>query len=82
MLFRSNAGITYLKTDFINSAFNYSKQAINFTTNTSLQNKLSIGVPANFLIKMKNNKIRFVILNGFVYDLQQQKGVVKNGIIV
>jgi len=77
-----NDGITYLKTDFINSAFDYSKQAINFTTNTSLQNKLNVGTPANFIIKKKNNKIRFVILNGFVYDVQQQKGVVKNGIIV
>jgi len=77
-----NDGITYLKTDLINSAFSYSKQGINFTTNPSLQNKLSVGVPANFIIKKENNEIRFTILNGFVYDVQQQKGVVKNGIIV
>lgn len=43
-------------------------------------NEIRIGSPANFVIKDKD-KIRYVVINGYVFDILKQEGEIYNGII-
>ena len=46
----------------------------------SIVNKIDIDIPANFIIK-KQNKIKYVILNGFIFDMNLREGNIKNGLV-
>ena len=41
---------------------------------------IKIGADATFLLK-KNDKVVYAIVNGFIYYLNENKNMVKNGIV-
>ncbi len=46
----------------------------------SIINKIDIDIPANFIIK-KEDEIKYVILNGFIFDMNLKEGNIKNGLV-
>lgn len=72
-------GITSVVVENIDKDLKYSKYPINICSEyTDYFSKLSINQPADFIIK-ENGKIRFLIINGFVYDLLSGKNTIING---
>ncbi|MBN1637449.1 MAG: hypothetical protein JW866_00665, partial [Ignavibacteriales bacterium] len=55
---------------------------INILTKENQKNnkEIRIGSPANFIIKDKD-KLRYAVVNGYVFDILKQKGEIYNGII-
>lgn len=74
-------GITCLRLKQIESTKDYSNCGINFVSNNSFENKLKINSPANILIKSEN-QIVYVVVNGFVYNVNGNSGQIKNGVII
>ncbi len=74
-------GVTCLQTERIESVDNFSNTGINFVSNQTFNNKIKINSPSNLVIK-SDNEIVYVIVNGFIYNVKQNTGIVSNGIIV
>ena len=61
---------------------NFTKFPINIILNEQkFNNEIELDNPANFLIK-DGDRIRFVVVNGFVFDLISGKNLIKNGLII
>jgi len=82
-----NQGFTAvkLKNDSLskeNSSLQYSSFPINLVSGESHSNeKIEIEGPADFLIK-KDGKVKYVIINGFIHNVENLKGEIKNGLII
>jgi len=82
-----NQGFTAvkLKNDSLskeNSSLQYSSFPINLVSGESHSNeKIEIEGPADFLIK-KDRKVKYVIINGFIHNVENLKGEIKNGLII
>ena len=74
-------GITCVQTIDIDSAKDYSNCGINFILNSSFENRIKINFLANLIIKSKD-EIMYAVVNGFVYNVKEKSGQVKNGVIV
>ncbi|MBN1301541.1 MAG: hypothetical protein JW995_10040 [Melioribacteraceae bacterium] len=46
-----------------------------------IQNKVKLDIPANLVI-LENNKVRYTIVNGFVFDNRSKRNNILNGIIL
>lgn len=79
-----NSGYTSLKINFEKLPANLYKYPFHFIVwnenRKSDFNRISIGNPANFILK-KDGKIRFVLVNGFLYDVQNKIGEIKFGLL-
>ncbi|MGD8781449.1 MAG: M14 family zinc carboxypeptidase [Ignavibacteria bacterium] len=74
-------GYTSIKVKKIPEGINFSKFPINIISNeNSYSNEITVDEPANFIIKEKN-LIKYVILNGFVINLNVQKNIKMNGLL-
>jgi len=61
----------------------YTSLPVNISLNSSLSGKddeIKLEKPANFIIK-KDGEIVYVVINGFVYNIKNQTGEIKNGLI-
>ena len=60
---------------------NFTKFPINIIVNQkNIINNIELDRPANFLVK-EGDKIRFAIVNGFIYDVNNNKNLIQNGLI-
>ena len=61
----------------------YSKFPVNILINekTDVKENIEIEGPADFVIK-KNGKVKYVIINGFLYNVENSIGDIKNGLII
>lgn len=82
-------GYTSVGMDSIPTDYKFSYYPINIVDvskmkirkpNSQAQTPLMLGKNPSFLLT-KNDKVVYAIVNGFVYDLQNQKNNIKNGII-
>ncbi|MGE5807314.1 MAG: M14 family zinc carboxypeptidase [Ignavibacteria bacterium] len=66
-----------------NSIPEYSKLPINIVINekTDAKEKIEIEGPADFVIK-KDGKVKYLIINGFLYNVENSTGDIKNGLII
>ncbi|MGE5812360.1 MAG: M14 family zinc carboxypeptidase, partial [Ignavibacteria bacterium] len=66
-----------------NSLPEYSKLPINILINekTDVKENIEIEGPADFVIK-KDGKVKYVIINGFLYNVENSTGDIKNGLII
>jgi len=66
-----------------NFNYEYCPMAINIIKdqNYKLENDIKTGVVPNFVLK-KNKVVRYVIINGFIYDVLNSVGEIKNGLIL
>jgi Zinc carboxypeptidase len=59
----------------------FTKLPINIRTKNDSSNKIEMDAPANFSIK-KDNFVKYIIVNGFVCDVDDTNGNIPNGLIV
>ncbi len=66
-----------------NSLPEYSKFPVNILINekTDVKENIVIEGPADFVIK-KDGKVKYVIINGFLYNVENSAGEIKNGLII
>lgn len=82
-----NQGFTAVKlkngiVDIENPKAEYSRFPINLLVNgESPAQNLEIEGPADFVIK-KDGKVKYVIINGFIHNVENLKGEIKNGLII
>ncbi|MBU2914204.1 M14 family zinc carboxypeptidase [Reichenbachiella agariperforans] len=77
-------GKAWIKTDSISAETKYSEWSINLTTTADmdkLKADLKLRSGATFLL-MEDEKVRYVVLNGFLYDVKSNQLKIKNGVIV
>jgi Zinc carboxypeptidase len=73
-------------TDVLLNSDNYNKEYTPLPVNIHLKNssedykKIKLGIPANLIIK-KNNEIKYVVVNGFIYDVDNPKEKILNGLV-
>ncbi len=72
-----------VKTIGENSLPEYSNFPINILINdkTDVKENIEIEGPADFVIK-KDGKVKYVIINGFLYNVENSTGDIKNGLII
>lgn len=79
-----SAGYTSIKINFEKLPGNLHRYPFHFIVwNENRKNefnRISIGNHANFILK-ENDEIRFVIVNGFLYDVKNQIGEIKDGLL-
>lgn len=75
-------GYTYVKVDeTVHGRFTEIPiNVISGTREINFREELRLGIPANFVIK-KNEDIKFVVINGFIYNVLTGTGEILNGII-
>ncbi len=74
-------GITAIRLDSIPEGTSFSSYPMNITTSKELkEGALKPSSSATFLLK-KGNEIRYVIINGFAYDVSNGEINIQNGII-
>ena len=77
-----NMGYSYVQVDSIVTSDKFVKCPINIIqTGKKLKNKIGLGRLANFVLR-KNNKIIYVCVNGFLYDIKSGKNFIQNGLII
>jgi hypothetical protein len=66
-----------------NSIPEYSKFPVNILINerTDVKENIEIEGPADFVIK-KDGKVKYLIINGFLYNVENSTGDIKNGLII
>lgn len=74
-------GYCYVKVKNIPKELHFTKYPINIVSpDFKVNTEVSLGMPANFVIT-ENNKIRYIIINGFLYDILIKKSYIYNSII-
>ena len=78
-----NEGFTNVILNSKNFDDDFSPLAINIIQNQNYEEKtnIKIGEIPNFVIK-KNEKVKYVIINGFIYDVINSIGDINNGLIL
>ncbi|MBU0474818.1 MAG: peptidase M14 [Bacteroidetes bacterium] len=75
-------GYSYVQVDSLNIKEKFSKIPINLIeTEKAKSTKIEIGSNANFRL-LKDNKVQFVCVNGFLFDVRSGKNSIQNGLIV
>ncbi len=75
-------GYCYVKVKNIPKELHFTKYPINIVSPDFKANtEVSLGMPANFVIT-EDNKIRYIIINGFLYDILVKKSYIYNSIIL
>ena len=75
------AGYTNIQLDSIPATIKFSKYPINISqTDSQEEDELKIGRNATFLL-MNGDELRYVVLNGYVYDPSVEELSIKNGVI-
>ncbi len=76
-----SSGYCYIKVKNIPDKLQFTKLPINIVSPDFIApNEISLGNPANFAI-LENNKTRYTIINGFLYDILIKKSYIYNSII-
>jgi hypothetical protein len=74
-------GYIYVKVKNISKDLKYSKYPINIvSSNFSINGDINLGKMANFLI-FDNSALRYVFVNGFMFDTKTKINKIKNGLI-
>lgn len=74
-------GVTTIKLDSLPNQLPFSPYPVNLTISPEkIDKKLKPGMPATFLLK-KKGVILYVVINGFIYDVNKKSNGIKNGII-
>ena len=60
----------------------YTNLPVNIWINNSPQNckKIEMGSAPNLIIK-KNDNVKYVVINGFIYDVENSEGKILNGLV-
>ncbi len=76
-----NNGYSFVQVDTIETSDRFVKCPINIVkTSSKLKTKIGLGRQANFVLK-KDEIIKFVCVNGFLYDIKSGKNNIINGLI-
>ncbi|MFH1194921.1 MAG: M14 family zinc carboxypeptidase [bacterium] len=76
------SGYTGIKVERVNFGCNNSRIPMNIIICTNiLSTEIELEKPANFIIK-KNGDVKFVVINGFVADMQSKINNIQNGLIL
>ncbi len=77
-----NKGCSFVQVDSIETSDRFVKCPINIVkTDSKHKNKIGLGKRANFVLKKKGD-VRFVCVNGFLYDTKSGKNNIQNGLII
>jgi len=76
-----SAGYSFVEVDSLNLSESYSEIPINLIASGKFKKqKLSIGKNANFRL-LKDGEIKFICVNGFLFDVNSGKNNIQNGLI-
>ena len=76
-----NEGYSFVQVDTIETSDRFVKCPINIVqSDKKLKHKIGLGKRANFVLK-KNEVVKFVCVNGFLYDIKSGKNNIINGLI-
>ena len=77
-----NEGYSFVQVDSIETSDRFVKCPINIVkTGSKLKARIGLGKQANFVLK-KDDEIKFVCVNGFLYDIKSGKNNIINGLII
>lgn len=77
-----SSGYCYVKVKNVPKDLRFTKYPINIVSpDFKVNTEVSLGMPANFVIT-ENNKTRYIIINGFLYDILIKKSYIYNSIIL